>query len=625
MIEEAVKEELISRLNQISEDNNYEPIYNSFVRWVCENYLGIDDDDDIANIIDVGGKHDYGVDFFVHKESASKDESYISWGQVKFSETFDKSVNREEMEQFAKTLIYLRDAPSNANSRFIEHSKKFNQLGGIDSSIRKTMIFVVAGKLNDDVELLLDSKDWKRNFQNTRGPPVDVQIIDIDKIIDDLVRKKTPTFSLKFDEFVLEKEDKSTGLKSIQGFVKANELTTIVNRYPGMFDLNIRQSLGKTKPSYKGMTRILNDPKKKKQFWKFNNGVTAVCKKFDKIIGKNPIEYTIEDFQIVNGRQTTYCLHENNIETPGILDDDVIVSIKIHQVESEEESNEITSATNTQNTVREVDQISNFEEIRELTIQCRDKFPEFYFERQTAGFNAAKLETRRRVTKKRLLDKEKTARSYLAYSTNEPNNAIIPSKDLFSTIDPTYYNSVFKNRKIQELIIPHIFSQILNALDLKWGNEHRKGDNTNYFQKQILHKDIVKYFILDLIGMSMRGLPEPKRKQIEEKLIEKIKVLETRNPIPKELLKIAEESLDYFMYLFDENKSITWPEELLTKLRTPGYTPSNLDKPDHDDIRRVLIASGSMVRKEFMDKRERDIKRGLEDQISKSIVTNLEI
>ena len=100
MISDSVKEALLTKLKQISIDNDKEPIYNSFVRWVCENYLELDNQDDIQDIIAVGGPGDYGVDYFVNKEGNTNDESYMAWGQVKFSETFDYVVDISEMQDF---------------------------------------------------------------------------------------------------------------------------------------------------------------------------------------------------------------------------------------------------------------------------------------------------------------------------------------------------------------------------------------------------------------------------------------------------------------------------------------------------------------------------------------------
>ena len=61
---------------------------------------------------------------------------------------------------------------------------------------------------------------------------------------------------------------------------------------------------------------------------------------------------------------------------------------------------------------------------------------------------------------RRVLEKAHTARAYYAYSLN-PYTALITDKELFSPIVPIHYNLVFKDRKIQDLIIPHIFMEML--------------------------------------------------------------------------------------------------------------------------------------------------------------------
>ena len=87
LLEESIKNELLSKLDRISKENKNEPLYNSFVRWVCEHYLEIDNADDIDEtingIIEVGGKNDYGTDFFHFHEGKDDDESFMVWGQVK--------------------------------------------------------------------------------------------------------------------------------------------------------------------------------------------------------------------------------------------------------------------------------------------------------------------------------------------------------------------------------------------------------------------------------------------------------------------------------------------------------------------------------------------------------------
>jgi hypothetical protein len=611
LLEESIKNELLSKLDRISKENKNEPLYNSFVRWVCEHYLEIDNADDIDEtingIIEVGGKNDYDTDFFHFHEGKDDDESFMVWGQVKFSETFDQVIERSTMETFGLTLDYLQECPNTANDIFQKHSKLFKEKKGKNAPFRKKMIFIVAGTLNEQVDELLTSPHFTRRLQNTMGPKIEFDVITIDNIIADLVRPKTKQLSMAFDEFTLQRIDKLTNNPSIIGFVKASELVSLVKKYPMMFELNIRKSLSKRNDAFKGMTTVLEDHDKKKQFWKLNNGVTGVCKKLEKIQGESRVE--IEDLQIVNGRQTTFCLEENAEHNPKvILDDDVLVSVKIHQTSSEVEAQNITDATNTQNPVKPVDRISNRNEMNALVSQCRTDFPEFYWERQTAGYENASDVIKDRVTKIRLLDKNKTSRAFLAYDISNPVWAIMPDRQLFHGTDHTYYNKIFENRKIRELIMPHIFMYMLNSLDLQWGREHRKKIDTHYYEKQILHKEIVRYFILDLIGTNMEELKKDERIKCENKLIKIMRDLNNKDSVPLEFLELAKISLDRFIFLFNKNRKDTWPKELLTKIETPGYDPHELDRPSHNDFRSVLIHHGNMIRQLLMvEKREYDL------------------
>jgi len=607
---ESAKAELLDEIKQISKDNCDEPLYSSFVRWVCTNILDITDESDIEDAISLGGSNDYDVDFFVHKSDGDEDEQYMSWGQVKFSETFNYSVTRNEMETFGKTLDYLKECPATANPMFKDKSKLFNDLGGKDSPIGKKMYFIVAGDLNEQTKELIQSNHWKRTLETFRGPKIYFQVITIADILEQMVTPQTDTLKIKFEGHTLNPKDGDK--ESVIGYVLAKDLANVVNNHPGLFGLNVRESLGKDKPTFKGMTKTLQDPIRKKKFWKFNNGITAVCNKFEKV-GLNPTEYKIENFKVVNGRQTTYCLAHNED-----LLDSVIVGLTIHETTDADERTEISIATNTQNPVRPPDLFSNDEAINDLKIQCRHKFPNFYFERQTKGFDALPRETKIRITKKRKLDKNKTARSFLAYTDN-PNHGIISESKIFSP-GSQYFEAVFANREIKDLIIPHSFKEMLDGLDVQWTKDIRDGDLTNKRNKQILHKDITKYFILNLIKVTMNELSTEDREKIEDKIIELMLQIRNREQIPEEFLTIAELSFRFFMSLFNQNRDITWPDELYQKIRAAGYVPNADDVPTDFEIMTRLKLRGPIILQTLLDSRTELMDQGNMDPIQVNLL-----
>lgn len=79
------------------------------------------------------------------------------------------------------------------------------------------------------------------------------------------------------------------------------------------------------------------------RFILYNNGVTIICKKLSNIRNK----YTLTDYQIVNGCQTSHVLFNNKDEINGNLQ----IPIKLIETENDEIVNKIIKATNRQTEV----------------------------------------------------------------------------------------------------------------------------------------------------------------------------------------------------------------------------------------------------------------------------------
>lgn len=79
------------------------------------------------------------------------------------------------------------------------------------------------------------------------------------------------------------------------------------------------------------------------RFILYNNGVTIICKKLSNIRNK----YTLTDYQIVNGCQTSHVLFNNK----DIINDNLQIPIKLIETEDDETVNRIIKATNRQTQV----------------------------------------------------------------------------------------------------------------------------------------------------------------------------------------------------------------------------------------------------------------------------------
>jgi len=575
---------------------------DAFPRWICQNILGIKDDGSIDEAVSIGGRNDYGIDIFHAEDNGDITEQYVCWIQAKFSKNLDHVITREEIESFANTLGHLKNCPEPANMTFKQKSAEFIKMTKQYPHIRKKMVFAVAGRANEQVQNLIKDPRWME--EKFGSDDVKFEILDLNEFLSRMIVSHTPQLQLKFDGKAITRKDATTDKKSIIGYIAAEDLVKIVKKNKEVIFLeNPRETLGKAAPTYKAILSTLDHPDMRSKFWKLNNGITAICTEFHATDDERT--FSVDNFKVVNGRQTIYTL-ENSIQPV----DDIFLLIILHEAVDDSERNQISEATNTQNPIKPVDLVTNYPEMIDLMVQCKRSFDDFYFERQSKGFKSATRQIQNRVTNRRVLDKDSSARNYCAYAIN-PNEAMMPERILFSvTGDVNYYNRIFKDRKIEELIIPHIFMQMLNALHRKWCGELRDdpADETSR-KKGIISKDIVKYYILRFIYESMMSIDEKKRKSIKEKIIDRFRSLEQKDDIPEEFLRIAESAYDTFMFSFDANRQETWPEETMKRINSKGYKEDEHDMPTPYEIMYVLKQKGESLLRPLLNMREHLIKQ----------------
>lgn len=107
---------------------------------------------------------------------------------------------------------------------------------------------------------------------------------------------------------------------------------------------NVRDYQGENSVNREILATLTDDDAGRQAFVLLNNGVTVVCKSI------NPVgsEFTVRDFQVVNGCQTSHVLHKN----ADLLTDSEFVTIKLIETENVEIANKITKATNRQTEVK---------------------------------------------------------------------------------------------------------------------------------------------------------------------------------------------------------------------------------------------------------------------------------
>lgn len=133
------------------------------------------------------------------------------------------------------------------------------------------------------------------------------------------------------------------------GSIRAKDYVTLISDSEGklqkyLFEDNVRDFQGGNKVNA-GIKSTISNQADQGNLPVFNNGVTIISKKVDLINKKAKLT----DFQIVNGCQTSYVLHENSKD---LLDDTHIV-IKIIETTDYEFASKVVKATNRQTEVRD--------------------------------------------------------------------------------------------------------------------------------------------------------------------------------------------------------------------------------------------------------------------------------
>ncbi len=148
-----------------------------------------------------------------------------------------------------------------------------------------------------------------------------------------------------------------------------------------VFEENVRSFLGNENPVNRSIAETLNDAKASTRFPVMNNGITIVSP--DVRVQGNILH--LENFQIVNGCQTSNVLYENR----KILSDRIMVNLKIVETSNEDVFAELVRATNSQSKIEE----NQFFSLRPIVKRVEQYFESFdgqdgrlYFERRDRQF-----------------------------------------------------------------------------------------------------------------------------------------------------------------------------------------------------------------------------------------------
>ncbi|WP_218018405.1 AIPR family protein [Nocardia amikacinitolerans] len=152
----------------------------------------------------------------------------------------------------------------------------------------------------------------------------------------------------------------TTPYESYQGVVEAAQVAAWVQEGANLFNLNIRNPLGRTAINNDLIETLTTEPG---YFWYFNNGVTVLCDSVDKTPQSmlnphsRPLGVTLHNASVVNGAQTVRSIAEAIVANGNAASAQVGIRIIVTGKEKEF-AKKTTQATNRQNKVEPRDFIA---------------------------------------------------------------------------------------------------------------------------------------------------------------------------------------------------------------------------------------------------------------------------
>jgi hypothetical protein len=210
----------------------------------------------------------------------------------------------------------------------------------------------------------------------------------------------------------------------------------------------------------------LDNKDTKVRFPLMNNGVTIVARS----VRPTGNRFTLEDYQIVNGCQTSYVLHECRDQ----LDASVLVPVRLIATQNEDVKNAVIKATNRQTQVTE-DQLFalwDFPKKLEVYFQTFDGKQKLYYERRSRQYNSVE-----HIEKVRVVNMTTLVRAYASIFLERPHRTTRNYKALLKSVGTEifgkdhklepYYLSAFANYRLE-----YMFRNQLLASDLKPARYH---------------------------------------------------------------------------------------------------------------------------------------------------------
>ncbi|MGN9767563.1 AIPR family protein [Micromonospora sp. SD12] len=303
----------------------------------------------------IDGHADQGIDAIAVVDGS---DPHVFLVQAKWSKNGRASCDRSAVLELLGGLRLIDDedfAPFNPHGRQLaERAKSVMASGPVP--VTQVIALMRADDVTDGFRLAIDHGE---NEFNRHGEVLRHRVILSSElwasVRQDIAPKPVDLEANLFPWFAV-----STPYESYQGVVEAEQVAQWLAHGSSLFNLNIRNPLGRTPINNEIIDTLTSEPA---HFWYFNNGVTILCESAEKgqlsmrFPQSRPISLTLRNASVVNGAQTVRSVAE------AVAADDVAASAQVGvriivTGKSADFANQATQATNRQNRVEARDFIA---------------------------------------------------------------------------------------------------------------------------------------------------------------------------------------------------------------------------------------------------------------------------
>lgn len=417
-------EELISQgeSKDFEKLSNYSIISNEYNKTFDLNFVTIGDGDDtgidgisiivngvlvesieeIDDLIEKNGTIEVDFTFIQAKTSSNFSTSELNtfiFGVKDFFSTSPKLRRNESLQKFADLANHI-----------------YNNAPKLKNNPTCKLYYVTTGKWVGDTNLVAIIESGKEDLESTNlFDSIDIIPIGARELATYYRKtKESVSTTITFTNRLTIPEisgisEAYIGLIPYSEFLKivANDDQNLLN----VFEDNVRDFQGENNDVNGGIAATITNAGSE-IFSVLNNGITIVASK----ISPTGNQFTITDYQIVNGCQTSNVLYNNRNSTNTT---NVVIPIKLIATEDDEIKTRITLATNNQTPIKkeQLASLTQFQRSLEQFYNSYENDKKLYYERRSKQYNSDTT-----VIKSRVITVPYQIKSFAGMFLNEPHN-----------------------------------------------------------------------------------------------------------------------------------------------------------------------------------------------------------